>query len=119
MPCSGTGTITKYEVEHNVEGTPTHANCEDADPPVNVGDAIKDHMKAAYPDAEGGCDEDCGCLEITGQDPTPSKWSPWYVRDVQFTVPNTKCQILYKATYRYRTRLYVCNCARGPIPSGQ
>jgi hypothetical protein len=116
MACSGVCGFTRYEVEHNLINDPiTEASCTG----VDVKAAIARHMAAAFPEESGGCGDGCSCLELPDQNPVPTKWSPQYVRKVQFRVPETECTIYYEATYRYRVRHYVGNCARGPIPPGQ
>jgi hypothetical protein len=121
MSCTGKCPITRYEVEYDVLQKEESSGCSN----VDTDDAIDKHMKAAFPDAQQACeqqaceDSSCLCLELPNQTPTPSKWSPLYFRRVQFTIPDTDCELFYEAKYKYRTRLYDANCARGPIPDGQ
>jgi len=116
MSCADDCPITRYEVETKIIDTAEAGDCSN----VDKDDAIEAHMNAAYPDEQKPCpEESCDCLELENQSPTPSVWTRQYERKVQFQVPDTECTIWYKALYKYRTRRYEANCARGPIPPNQ
>ena len=112
MSCSGHCPVTRYEIEHRVLVKPTITDA------CRVGDilpSIKKNLEDDYPDQEAVCGEGCDCLELPGQNPPPSAWSPWYRLQRTFEVPETKCVIFYQVAYRYRTRLFDRNCVLGGL----